>query len=107
MQVIVALAAPAILKIELERDCGAHCRDCSLDRGLGKKGPAEVGVQNRPGKIENRAEAWLFLTLKHHHRFDDHLVRSVRNNTMRTGFRKETPYGSDDGGAPETIDRPG
>ena len=53
---IVALAAPARRQVELQRRRLAHERDGRLDRRLGEDGAAEIGVQHRAGKVEQRAQ---------------------------------------------------
>ena len=59
-QMIVTLAALALLDIEFEGNCLAHGDADSLDRLLGKKRPAEIGVQHRSGQVEDGAQGGAF-----------------------------------------------
>jgi hypothetical protein len=63
--VVVALAAAAGRKIELERDGFAHRDGCRRDRFLGETRAAEIGVQDDAGQIENGFELRLIAPLEH------------------------------------------
>ena len=59
-QMIVTLAALALLDIEFEGNCLAHGGADGLDRLFGKKRPAEIGMQHRSGQVEDGAQGGAF-----------------------------------------------
>ena len=56
LHMVVAFAALAGRQVELERDRIPHSRDGRLDRRLGERRSAEIGVQHRAGQVEQRPQ---------------------------------------------------
>ena len=52
---IVAFAARTGREVVFQRHGRAHRGDGGIDGDLGQHGAAEVGVQHRPGQIDDRA----------------------------------------------------
>ena len=60
----VALAAPAGVEIELERNRLSHRSDRGLDRRVGERRAPEIGVQHDAGQVEYRPHPRLRLAIE-------------------------------------------
>ena len=104
-QMVVALAALALLDIEFKGDRLAHGRVDSLDRFLRQKRAAEIGVQNGSGEVEDGAKGGSFPGFELRQNIEGHiegfrLYRSRKagrtcggervTNAIRRGLSSET-----------------
>ena len=107
-QVIVALAALAGVNVEFEGDGRPHGGNRGFDRRLGDQRAAEIGVQHRPGEIEDGTQV------------RSRIRRELGERRARDGFRlarlrfagaqgsarrvERLTHRHDRGGPPEPVD---
>ncbi len=72
---VVAFAALAGLKIELQGDRIPHGRHGRFDRRLGEHRPAKIGVQDSAAQVEERARARAVLSLETGPTFNSETLR--------------------------------